>query len=272
MRLIKIKNFFIGKGEPLSVIMGPCVIESEEGAFSTAEALKSLCASLNVNFIYKSSYDKANRSSHHSFRGPGIQEGLRILNRIRRELNIPVLTDVHTPSEVERAAEACDIIQIPSLLSRQTDLLIAAGKSGAVINIKKGQFMAPWEMNQVVEKIVATGNDQILLTERGTSFGYNYLINDMRAIPILQQLQFPVCFDASHSIQLPGKHKIFSGGEKEFTPILARAAVAAGCDCLYIETHPDPEKAQSDKESVYPLEGLTPLLEKVQLIRNLINV
>jgi len=272
MKSIRIKNFMIGKGQPLAIISGPCVIESEESALYTAEFLKNLFSVLGINFVYKSSYDKANRSAYHSFRGPGLQEGLRILERIKSEFDLPVLTDVHSPEEAKAAGTVCDIIQIPAFLCRQTDLLTAAGKSGAAVNVKKGQFMAPWDMNNVIDKLVAAGCENILLTDRGTSFGYNNLVSDMRTIPIMQKLGFPVCFDASHSVQIPGGLGHSSGGQREFIPTLAKAAVAAGCDCLFIESHPDPSKAKSDKDSVFPFAELKNLMEELQRIYTAVHV
>lgn len=272
MNLVKVKKFFIGKGQPLAIMSGPCVIESESHALSAAEFLKTLYAELGLNFIYKSSYDKANRSSYHSFRGPGLEEGLKILEKIKRELDVPVLTDVHTPEEATAAGQVCDVIQIPAFLCRQTDLITAAGKTGAVINVKKGQFMAPWDMQNVVDKIAATGNTNIILTDRGTSFGYNNLVSDMRTIPILQKLGYPVCFDASHSVQLPGGNGTSSGGQREFIPTLAKSAIAAGCDCLFIESHPNPAEAKSDKDSVYPFDLLRGLMEELKRIYEVVHV
>jgi 2-dehydro-3-deoxyphosphooctonate aldolase (KDO 8-P synthase) len=272
MELVKVKKFLIGKGQPLTVMCGPCVIESEELALETAEFLKELYSSLGLNLIYKSSYDKANRSSYHSFRGPGLDEGLKILEKIRRELDLPVLTDVHSPEEATAAGEVCDVLQIPAFLCRQTDLVTAAGKTGAVINVKKGQFMAPWDMQNVVDKIVATGNRRIILTDRGTSFGYNNLVSDMRTIPILQEMGFPVCFDASHSVQIPGGHGTSSGGQRKFIPTLAKAAIAAGCDCIFLEAHPNPAEAKSDKDSVYPFNQLKGLMEELKKIYDVVHV
>jgi 2-dehydro-3-deoxyphosphooctonate aldolase (KDO 8-P synthase) len=271
MKRVHVKNFFIGKGEKLAVMSGPCVIEGEDHALSTAETLAALCQALNLPLIYKSSYDKANRSSGSSFRGPGLEEGLRILERVKKEVGVPVLTDVHSPEEARAAGEVCDVIQIPAFLCRQTDLILAAGETGAVIAVKKGQFMAPWDMKNVVDKLLSTGNDKIILTDRGTTFGYNNLVSDMRAIPLMQALGFPVCFDASHSVQLPGGHGSSSGGQREFIPILARASIAAGADCLFIESHPDPSQAKSDKDSVYPLSELPLLLAELQQLHALIQ-
>ncbi len=271
MKRVPVKDFFIGDKEPLSVMCGPCVIEGEDAALFAAEKLKALFTSLKIPLIYKSSYDKANRSSHASFRGPGLEEGLRILKRIQKEFDLPVLTDVHSPEEAKAAGSVCDIIQIPAFLCRQTDLITAAGETGAVVNVKKGQFMAPWDMKNAVEKILATNNQKIILTDRGTTFGYNNLVSDMRAIPIMQSFGFPVCFDATHSVQLPGGNGNSSGGQREFIPTLAKAAVAAGCNCLFIEAHPDPARAKSDKDSVLAFAELPALLEQLLGIYEIIH-
>ncbi|MFS8564578.1 MAG: 3-deoxy-8-phosphooctulonate synthase [Rhabdochlamydiaceae bacterium] len=260
-----VKDFF-EPGQPLTLISGPCVIESEESALFAAEFLKDLCAALEINFIYKSSYDKANRSSIHSFRGPGIKEGLRILEKVKTTFDLPILTDIHSPQEAVIAGQICDVIQIPAFLCRQTDLISAAASTGAMINVKKGQFMAPWDMKNVIEKIEEMGNSNIILTDRGTSFGYNNLVCDMRGIAILKKFGYPVCFDASHAVQLPGGNGSSSGGEREFIPTLAKAAVAAGCDCLFIESHPNPSQAKSDKDSVYPFAEMETLLKEVKRI------
>lgn len=271
MQSVKIKDFFIGKGHPLTVMSGPCVIESEEDAISAAAFLKELFNSLGINFIYKSSYDKANRSSYASFRGPGLEEGLRILERIRKELDVPVLTDVHSPEEAKAAGQVCDVLQIPAFLCRQTDLINAAAQTGAVINVKKGQFMAPWDMGNVVDKILAAKNNRIILTDRGTTFGYNNLVSDMRTIPIMQKFGFPVCFDATHSVQLPGGLGSTSGGQREFIPTLTRAAIAAGCNCLYLESHPNPAEAKSDKESVLAFADLPSLMQEIKKIYDILS-
>lgn len=266
MKKVKIKNFYIGPGEPLALLSGPCVIESEDSALYTAEILSNLCSQLSINFVYKSSYDKANRSAHSSYRGPGLEEGLRILEKVKSTFQIPVVSDVHSPEEARAAAEVCDILQIPAFLCRQTDLIFAAAETGAVINVKKGQFMAPWDMKHVIEKIISKGNHNILLTDRGTTFGYNNLITDIRAIPIMQGLGYPVCFDASHSVMLPGGLGESSGGQREFIPVLAKAAIAAGANCLFLESHPNPSLAKSDKETVFPLDQLPSLLQQLQRI------
>lgn len=246
MKKVKVGDFWLGQDEKLAVISGPCVIESEESALGTAEFLKRLFEKSSCHFIFKSSYDKANRSSRTSFRGPGLEKGLRILERVKQEFDVPVLTDVHSVSEAIAAAQVCDVLQIPAFLCRQTDLIIAAAQTGRVVNVKKGQFMAPLDMKNVVEKILEEGNERILLTDRGTSFGYNNLVCDMRAIPQMQQLGFPVVFDATHGVQLPGAQGKCSGGQREFIPALSKAALGAGCNALFVEAHPCPEKAKSD--------------------------
>lgn len=264
MKKIQIFNFSIGPNEPLALISGPCIIESEEHALFCASFLEKILAEFPFNFIFKASYDKANRSSIHSFRGPGIEKGLKILEKVKKEFGFPVLTDVHSVEEASLAGEVCDVVQIPAFLSRQTDLLIAAAKTKAAVNVKKGQFLSPWDMGNIVEKLVESGKNDILLTDRGTSFGYNNLVSDMRAIPIMQQTGFPVCFDASHSVMLPGALGASSGGQREFIPTLAKAAIAAGCNALFLETHPDPAHAKSDASSVFPLQELKGLLKQIQ--------
>lgn len=268
---VKVKDFSIGDDEPLALMSGPCVIESEERSMKTAESIKYICEKLGINYIFKSSYDKANRSSIHSYRGPGIDEGLRILEKVKKELDLPVVTDVHSPEQATMAGEVCDVIQIPAFLCRQTDLLVAAAKTGRVISVKKGQFMAPWDMGNVVEKIRESGNDQVILVDRGASFGYNNLVSDMRAIPIMQGFGVPVCFDATHSVQLPGGLGDHSGGQREFIGVLARSAVAAGANCLFMESHPDPSEAKSDAASQVPLEELPGVLEDVLRIYHALN-
>ncbi len=263
MKLVKIKDFFIGPKQPLVLLSGPCVIESEELAMRSAEMLKEQLEGLPINLVYKSSYDKANRTSYHSFRGPGIEKGLKILEKIKHTFDLPILTDVHSPQEAEIAGKVCDMIQIPAFLCRQTDLVVAAGKSGAAVNVKKGQFVAPWDMGNVVEKLLEAGNERILLTDRGTSFGYNNLVVDMRAIPVMQRFGFPVCFDASHSVQLPGGNGTSTGGQREFIPVLTKAAIASGINCLFLETHPNPAEAKSDKDSVFPLSKLREFIEEI---------
>ncbi len=266
MENVRVKDFAIGPGQPLTVICGPCIIEGESFTLRAAERLLEIFNGLPLQFIFKASYDKANRSSVHSFRGPGIDEGLRILGRVQKEFGLPVITDVHSPEEAKTAGSVCDMIQIPAFLCRQTDLVMAAGSTQAAVNVKKGQFMAPWDMKNVVEKLLEAGNRRILLTDRGTSFGYNNLVSDMRSIPIMQSFGFPVCFDATHSAQLPGGLGTATGGQREFIPILAKAAVAAGCNALFIEAHPDPASAKSDAATVFPFDSLKALLKAVAKI------
>jgi 2-dehydro-3-deoxyphosphooctonate aldolase (KDO 8-P synthase) len=266
MKEVPLHNFKIGQGNPLAVMSGPCVIESESMALDTCDFLKDLFGSLGINFIYKSSYDKANRSSHSSFRGPGLKEGLRILSKVKERFNVPVITDVHSPDDAREAGKVCDVLQIPAFLCRQTDLLLAAAETGAVVNIKKGQFMAPWDMENAVEKIRSAGNNKIILTDRGTCFGYNNLVSDMRAIPIMQKFGVPVCFDASHSVQLPGGNGTSSGGQREFIPTLAKAAIASGCNCIFMESHPSPKDAKSDKDSVMPFSEMKSLFTVLKQI------
>lgn len=256
--MIKIADITLSPSSPLLFILGPCVIESEELAMKTAAKLVEISP---APFIYKSSFDKANRSSLTSFRGVGIEQGLKILQRVKEEFKIPVVTDIHLPDEAAEVASVCDMIQIPAFLCRQTDLLVAAAKTGKPLLVKKGQFMSPQEMKNVVEKIRESGNDQILLTERGFCLGYNNLVVDMRSIPIMKALGCPVCFDASHSIMLPGGHGTSSSGQIEFLPTLAKSAVAAGASAIFIETHPNPKEAKSDRDSQIPLDELAPLLE-----------
>ncbi len=261
----------LGAGAPLFLIAGPCVIESEAHATMLAEALAKLAGELKLPLIFKASYDKANRSALGSFRGPGLEEGLRILARIRERFAIPVLTDVHEVAQVERAAEAVDVLQVPAFLSRQTDLLLAVGRSGRTVNLKKGQFLSPWEMANAVEKVASTGNGRILVTERGTSFGYQNLVVDMRSLPILRGLGYPVVFDATHSVQLPGGQGKASGGQPEFIEPLARAAAAVGVDGLFLEVHENPAAALSDGANAMPLDRLRPLLEKLLALERLVR-
>ena len=247
--------------DSLFLIGGPCVIESEQLAFEVASFLKETCARLRMPFVFKSSYDKANRTSIQSYRGPGLEKGLSVLARIREELGIPVITDVHTVSEVDPVRQVADILQIPAFLVRQTDLVIAAGRTGKPVNLKKAQFLSPREMGQVIDKVKETGNSRILLTERGSTFGYNNLVVDMRSIPIMSEFGVPVVFDATHSVQLPGAQGTSSGGQRQFVATLARAAVAAGVHGVFIETHPDPDKALCDGPNSLSLSETASLLE-----------
>lgn len=261
---IALGSLRLGGSHPLFLIAGPCVVESETHARTIAEQVARMARNAGVPLIFKASYDKANRSSLQTYRGPGLKEGLRILAAIKKDLNLPILSDIHDASQAEPAAEVCDVLQIPAFLSRQTDLLIAAGKTGRIINVKKGQFLSPWDMSNVVDKIAGTGNNKILLTERGASFGYQNLVVDMRSFPILQKLGYPVVFDVTHSVQLPGGHGHQSGGQPEFIEPLARAGVAAGVDGIFLETHDNPAAALSDGANALPLAQLTGLLTRLK--------
>lgn len=266
-RTVTINNVQVGPGQPLALIAGPCVIESVEVTHQIASTLKALTQKLDMPLIFKASYDKANRTSIDSYRGPGIQEGLRLLAEIKRELDLPLISDVHRIQDVDAAATVLDVIQIPAFLSRQTDLVLAVSKTGKAVNIKKGQFLSPWDMPNVVAKAASTGNRNILITERGSMFGYNNLVVDFRGIPVMQQSGYPVIFDATHSVQLPGGSGTSSGGRREFAPILARAAVAAGADGIFMEVHPDPDNALCDGPNSLPLDSLPGLLEELGAIR-----
>ena len=268
--MIKIKNFNIGGGNPFVLIAGPCVVESEKLAFETADELKKITTELKIPFIYKSSYKKATRTSISSFMGIGDDEAINILSKIRKEFDVPLLTDFHFPEEIEMLNDAVDILQIPAFLCRQTELLIAAGKSGKIVNIKKGQFLAPEDMQHAIEKVSSTGNKKILLTERGTTFGYHNLVVDMRSLVIMKKLGYPVIMDATHSVQLPGAG-IQTSGQPEFIRPLARAAAAAGIDGLFLEVHPEPEKALSDAASQFPLKDLKEFLLIIKEIDSLLK-
>ncbi|MBS3762208.1 MAG: 3-deoxy-8-phosphooctulonate synthase [Candidatus Brocadiia bacterium] len=256
----------VGEGFPLLIIAGPCAIESSELCLQIATKMREICGELHLPYVFKSSFDKANRTSASSFRGPGIEEGLRVLEDVQTQLDIPVLTDIHSPPQAEIAAEVVDLLQIPAFLSRQTDLLFAAAETGLPINVKKGQFLAPEDMQHVVKKITGRGNSKVLLCERGTCFGYHNLVVDFRGIPRMQEIGQPVIFDATHSTQRPGGEGDKSGGNRQMAPVLAAAAVAAGVDGLFIETHPDPEKALSDASTMLPLESMPELLRRAQKI------
>ncbi|MGH7405043.1 MAG: 3-deoxy-8-phosphooctulonate synthase [Candidatus Methylomirabilales bacterium] len=262
-RSVSVGSATVGAGHPLALIAGPCVIEGEDQLLGVAERLQEICGRVGIPVILKSSYDKANRTSLASFRGPGIKRGLEFLRRVREKTGLPVLTDVHDVSQVTLAAEVVDALQIPAFLCRQTDLLLAAGQSGLAVNVKKGQFLSPGEVSRVVEKVVSTGNHRLLITERGTSFGYNNLVVDMRALPMIRAVGYPVVFDATHSLQLPGGTGVASGGLREYVPHLARAAVAAGCDAIFMEVHPDPDRAPSDGATMWPLGELEVLLQSL---------
>jgi len=263
-KTITIGNFCVGGSAPVAVIAGPCVIESRDSALRHAEALKERADRVGVPYIFKASYDKANRSSLRSFRGPGLEKGLEILAEVKKQLELPVLTDVHEIGQVKRVREVADILQIPAFLCRQTDFVVAVAKAGKIVNVKKGQFLAPWDMGNVVEKIRSAGNEQILLTERGASFGYNNLVSDMRSLVVMRELGYPVVFDATHSLQLPGGLGHSSGGERKYIPALARAGCAAGIDALFMEVHEDPDHALSDGPNSLALKDFEALLRVVR--------
>jgi 2-dehydro-3-deoxyphosphooctonate aldolase (KDO 8-P synthase) len=267
VKLVKTGDILIGQGSPLVLISGPCVIEDYKTTFEIASFLKELTQKLDIPFIFKASYDKANRTSINSFRGPGITEGLKILESIKAELGVTILSDIHSISEIADAALVLDIIQIPAFLCRQTDLIVEAARAGKPLNIKKGQFLAPWDITNVVEKVTSTGNHQILITERGTMFGYNNLVVDFRGIKIIQDSGCPVIFDATHSIQLPGGAGTSSGGQREFAPILACSAVAAGADGIFMEVHTDPDKALCDGPNSLKLDNLHELFSQLKAIK-----
>ncbi len=258
---VRIGELVVGNERPFTLIAGPCQIESRDHASEVADALTALCRPRGIGLIYKSSFDKANRTSLGAARGVGMDRGLEILAGIRERFAVPVLTDVHLPAQCAVTAAAVDVLQIPAFLCRQTDLLLAAGESGAAVNVKKGQFLAPWDMAQVAAKIASTGNSRILLTERGTSFGYNTLVNDMRGLPVMARTGYPVVFDATHSVQQPGGLGSTSGGQREFAPVLARAAVAIGVAAVFIETHPNPDVAPSDGPTMIPLKQMAAVLD-----------
>lgn len=261
------RPYLVGPGQPLLLLAGPCVLESGELALDIAREMKAICSRLGISYVFKASFDKANRTSLSSFRGPGLENGLRQLGRIREEVGVPVVSDIHESNQMEMAADILDLIQIPAFLCRQTDLLVAAAKSGKAINLKKGQFVSPWDMEHAVEKIRDAGCDQLLLTERGASYGYNNLVVDMRSLPVMRGMGCPVVFDATHSVQLPGGAGGSSGGQREFIPPLARAAMGAGIDGLFMEVHPDPDKALCDGPNSWPLDQVEPLLRQLLAIR-----
>lgn len=263
---MKLCHFEAGLDQPLFLIAGPCVIESEAMALETSSALKEMTDRLGIPFIYKSSFDKANRSSGDSFRGPGMEEGLRILEKVREDVGVPVLTDVHEDTPFDEVASVVDVLQTPAFLCRQTNFIQNVARTGKPVNIKKGQFLAPWDMGNVVDKARAVGNDQIMVCDRGYTFGYNNLISDMRALSVMRETGCPVVFDATHSVQLPGGQGSSSGGQREFVPVLARAAVAAGISGLFMETHPDPAQALSDGPNAWPLGHMKQLLETLMTL------
>lgn len=270
MKRIKLGNFEIG-GDKLTILAGPCAIESQEILNKTAEKLKEITTKLDINFVFKSSFDKANRSSINSFRGPGLEKGLEMLEKVKKEFDIPIVTDIHTPDQASVTAEVADILQIPAFLCRQTDLLVAAAKTGKIVNIKKGQFLAPEQMGPLIKKVEDSGNNNILVTDRGTSFGYNNLVVDFRGIPIMQSFGYPVVFDATHSVQLPGANGCSSGGDRRFVPVLAKAAMAAGANVLFFEIHPDPDKALCDGPNMVALDKAEELFKTCKDIFELVR-
>jgi 2-dehydro-3-deoxyphosphooctonate aldolase (KDO 8-P synthase) len=274
MKTIRVGKLTLGgKRAPLFVIAGPCVIENESMVMRTAETLAGICENLRLPFIFKCSYDKANRSAGDSFRGPGLKGGLAVFARLKKALGVPILTDVHEVVHCQPVAEVVDVLQIPAFLSRQTDLIQAAARTGRCVNLKKGQFLAPWDMHNAIEKVQAAGGKNILLTERGSSFGYNNLVADMRSISIMREFGYPVVFDATHSVQMPGAGGggKFTGGDRRMAPVLARAAVAAGCDGIFLEAHPNPDKALSDAANQLPLAQVKSLLQTLGEIRALVS-
>lgn len=272
MRKILINSIETGKDNLPLIIAGPCVIENEDITFYTALTLKEICSEIGLPLVYKSSFDKANRTSVSSYRGPGLEKGLRILSDVRSKFEIPVISDIHSVDEVKPAAQVLDMLQIPAFLCRQTDIILAASNTGKPVNIKKGQFLAPWDIKNIIEKFTSTGNHNLLITERGTSFGYNNLVVDFRSFPIIRSFGYPVIFDVTHSLQLPGGQGSCSGGQREFAEPLARAAVAAGVDGLFMEVHPEPEKALCDGPNMIRLDELKGLLRKIKVIHEAVNI
>ncbi|MDL1984811.1 MAG: 3-deoxy-8-phosphooctulonate synthase [Deltaproteobacteria bacterium] len=270
--IVRVDDIEIGQASPLVLISGPCVIEDYDTTFEIASYLKELARQLDIPLIFKASYDKANRTSINSYRGPGLIDGLKILENIKKELGLKILSDVHSINEVSRAADILDIIQIPAFLCRQTDFILEVSRTGIPINIKKAQFLAPWDIANVVEKVISTGNKQIMITERGTMFGYNNLVVDFRGLKIMQDTGWPVIFDATHSVQLPGGAGTSSGGQREFVPVLARAAVAAGADGIFLEVHTDPDRALCDGPNSLKIDSLKGLLLQLKAIRNALTV
>lgn len=271
MNEVRIGEIRIGRRNPLALIAGPCVIENEAVTFTTAERLKEVCDRLGLSLIFKSSYDKANRTSGSSFRGLGIDKGLKILSDVKKRFSIPVISDVHSVEEVKPASEVLDALQIPAFLCRQTDLILASSRTGKPVNVKKGQFLAPWDVKHIIEKFTSTGNENLLITERGTSFGYNNLVVDFKGFPIIRSFGYPVVFDVTHSLQLPGGQGSYSGGQREFASPLARAAVATGVEGLFIEVHPDPSQALSDTSTMVPLHEIERLLQQTKTIHEMMR-
>jgi len=271
MKEVRIGEIRIGNGNPLVLIAGPCVIENEEITFTTAQKLKEVCDRLGISLIFKSSFDKANRTSGFSFRGPGIDQGLKILSEVKKKFSVPVISDIHAVNEVRPASEVLDALQIPAFLCRQTDLILSSSRTGKPVNVKKGQFLAPWDVKHIIEKFTSTGNQNLLLTERGTSFGYNNLIVDFRGFSVIRSFGYPMLFDVTHSLQLPGGEGSSSGGQREYAPSLARAAVATGVDGLFIEVHPEPMKALSDASTMIPLNEIEGLLLQTKTLHDTVR-
>lgn len=269
-KVLELGSLKLGEAGQLFLIAGPCVIQEEDVVLGIAERAAQICSELKLPYIFKASYDKANRSSGRSERGPGMEAGLKVLAKVKDNIGVPILTDVHSPEQAQAAAEVCDILQTPAFLCRQTDLLRAAAKTGRIVNIKKGQFMAPWDMKHAVEKVTDAGNERVMITERGASFGYNNLVSDMRALPIMRDFGYPVVFDATHSLQLPGGLGHATGGMREYIPHLARAAVATGVDGIFAEVHSDPSSSPSDSANMLHLDELKPLLETLLKIKELV--
>ena len=271
MHIINVGPYKVGPGQPMLLLAGPCVLEGYEHSLAIGQEVKRICEKLGMPYVFKASFDKANRSSYDSFRGPGLEEGLKQLEAIKKELGVPIVSDIHETYQVEKAAEVLDVLQIPAFLCRQTDLVYAAGKTGKCVNVKKGQFLAPWDMKNVISKLEAAGNHDILLTERGSSFGYNTLVTDMRGLAIMRELGYPVVMDATHSVQIPGGKGTSSGGQSQYVPHMARAAAAVGVDALFLEVHDDPSKALSDGPNMVRLDQLEALLTDVLAIDKIVR-
>jgi 2-dehydro-3-deoxyphosphooctonate aldolase (KDO 8-P synthase) len=266
MKTVQIGTYQVGQGHPLLVMAGPCVLEGYERSLAIGRRARAICEKLGLPYVFKASFDKANRSALDSFRGPGLEEGLKILTQIKKDLQVPIVSDVHETWQVEKAAEVLDVIQIPAFLCRQTDLLVAAAHTGRVVNVKKGQFLAPWDMKNVVNKLIGSGTDRIMLTERGASFGYNTLVTDMRSLPIMREFGFPVIMDVTHSVQIPGGKGTSSGGQSKYAPHMARAAAAVGVDGLFMEVHDNPAEALSDGPNMIPLDQMEQVLSDAKAI------
>lgn len=269
--VIELNNFLIGDNKKLTILAGPCAIESQSILDETAQALKEICKKLDINYVFKSSFDKANRSSITSFRGPGLNKGLEMLQSVKEKYDLPIVTDIHTPDQAELVSKVADILQIPAFLCRQTDLLVAAAKTGKIVNIKKGQFLAPEQMKSITQKVVDAGNNKIMLTDRGTTFGYNNLVSDFRSIAIMKEFGYPVVFDATHSVQMPGSNGDSTGGDRRFVPLLANCAMAAGADVLFFEIHPDPDKALCDGPNMLSIKDAEKVFSKCKEIFEVIR-